>query len=152
MLNSLSLVLWKIAILSICVESHISMSFGWHSGFGEKWQRKQLALSFEKKKKESENVSLYAVNSSFICSYITLSGFSIVLVENVWLKYKEAFTHSKDFPFNLIGALPAYAIPNMLGSTTSSPKRTTWALRVISLLKSPSMPILQDRFEAGRGV
>lgn len=151
MLNSLSLVLRKIAILSICVESHISMSFGWHSGFGEKWQRKQLALSFEKKK-ESKNVSLYAVNSSFICSCITLSGFSIVLVENVWLKYKEAFTHSKDFPFNLIGALLAYAIPNMLGSTTSSPKRTTWALRVISLLKSPSMHILQDRFEAGGGV
>lgn len=39
------------------------MAFGWHSGFGEKWQRKQLALSFEEK--NSEKVSLYAVNSSF---------------------------------------------------------------------------------------
>lgn len=44
----------------------------------------------------------------------------MVLLENVLLKYKEAFTYNKDFPFNLIGVLPTDAIPSMLGSRTST--------------------------------
>lgn len=132
----------------LCGKSHINDI--WLAQWVWRKMAKKNSWHWILREKKSENVSLYAVNSSFICSYITLSGFSIVLVENVQLKYKEAFTYSKDFPFNLIGVLPAYAIPNMLVVQHHS-KGTTWALKVISLLKSPSTHILQD-CEGGEGV
>lgn len=68
----------------------------------------------------SESVSLYAVNSHFICSYITSSDYSIILLENVWMTCKAIFIYSKDFSFNLTDDLTTYAIYNMLGNTVLS--------------------------------